>query len=894
EIPRDQFVVITGLSGSGKSTLAFDILFAEGQRRFLDSMSPYARQFAEQLERPDIDLITGLPPTVAIEQRLTRGGGKSTVATVTEVYHFLRLLYAKVGVQHCPDCDVPVASKTVAEIAGAIAALARRGSVKVLATVIKGRKGFHTEVAEWAGRHGFEELLVDGEWVPVVKFEKLARFREHTIDVVVAALPRGPHSLRRIEEVVERALQAGKGTLRLMAARGEFQVFSSEMSCPECGTAFEPLDPRLFSFNSPHGWCSACRGFGTVPGRLDITPSHPDESMLEAELRDEMRSTEEDGDRPQIVCDVCDGSRLNPIARAVRVQGVRLEELVQLSVSELAEAVARLSFSGRDQVIARDIVVEIAQRMIFMGKVGLGYLQLSRAARTLSGGESQRIRLAAQLGSNLRGVLYILDEPTIGLHPRDNVRLLDTLTALRDKGNSVLVVEHDEDTMRRADRIYDLGPGAGMFGGELVAEGTLAEVRADPKSPTGQALKQPMRHPLLGHRRPVAAAGAIARDGKPAASQRARKPATKKSVRLAPPTPDQAAAATNWLTLTGCRANNLRHLTMALPLKRLTVITGVSGSGKSSFMRGVLYPAVAAALTGKKPTREPTWRTLAGADRLDAVYEVDQSPIGKTSRSTPATYIGIFDDIRKLFASLPESRLRGFTASRFSFNTEGGRCEACKGNGQQKLEMAFLPTSWLPCDECHGLRYNAATLEVEYNGKHIGNVMRLTIDEAAEFFGAVPSIARTLRLLVDTGVGYLQLGQPSPTLSGGEAQRIKLVTELTRGMGRSERLRLRQNRASHGSLYLIEEPTIGLHPQDVQRLIHVLHRLVDDGHTVVVIEHNLDVAAEADWLIDIGPEAGDGGGRVVAAGPPEVVADASESRTAPFLRDVLKASRIPE
>jgi excinuclease ABC subunit A len=455
----------------------------------------------------------------------------------------------------------------------------------------------------------------------------------------------------------------------------------------------------------------------------------------------------------------------------------------------------------------------------------------------------------------------------------------------------VIVVEHDEDTMRRADRIYDLGPGAGMFGGELVAQGTLAEVCAHPGSPTGQALKEPMPHPLRGARRSVLpAAPAFGRARASKAAKKSAKTAGGRPVSSADvPTPGSDVPGTSWLTLTGCHANNLRDLTIGIPLQRLTVITGVSGSGKSSFMRGVLQPAVSAALAGKKPKIRPTWEALTGADRLDAVYEVDQSPIGKTSRSTPATYIGIFDDIRKLFASLPESRMRGFTASRFSFNTEGGRCEACKGNGQQKLEMAFLPTSWLPCDECHGLRYNAATLEVEYNGKNIGQVMRLTIDEAAGFFAAVPSIARTLRLLVETGVGYLQLGQPSPTLSGGEAQRIKLVTELTKGLGRSERARLRQNQVPHGSLYLIEEPTIGLHPQDVRRLIHVLHGLVDDGHTVVVIEHNLDVAAEADWVLDIGPEAGDAGGALVAEGTPEAVATARGSRTAPFLSAVLAA-----
>ncbi len=865
DIPRDEFVVITGLSGSGKSTLAFDILFAEGQRRFLDSMSPYARQFVEQLERPDVDHISGLPPTVAIEQRMTRGGGKSTVATVTEVYHFLRLLYSKVGVQFCPKCDVPVTQQTVAEIAEAIAAMAKKGAIKVLATVVKARKGFHTEVADWAVRQGFKELLVDGQFVPAAAFRKLERFREHTIDVVVAALAKGTPSLHQLERIVEQALEAGKGALRVQDHTRRFRVFSREMSCAGCGMAFEPLDPRLFSFNSPHGWCPDCRGFGTVPERRDITPDRPDESLLEAELRDELRH--EDDEAEHVTCPACEGSRLNRIARAVRVKGVRMEELVTLSIAELRETVSQLEFAGRDAVISRDIVTEIAQRMHFMEKVGLGYLQLGRAARTLSGGESQRIRLAAQLGSNLRGVLYILDEPTIGLHPRDNARLLDTLTALRDKGNSVVVVEHDEDTMRRADHIFDLGPGAGMFGGELVAQGSLAEVCAVDASPTGQAMRMQLRHPLRGERRPVVL---------PQPGAKGRKKAT---------------AASPCLTVTGASLHNLRDLTVSIPLQRLTVLTGVSGSGKSSFMRGVLHPAVRSVIAKAKSGKAPTWGTISGAEAIGAIYEVDQSPIGKTSRSTPATYIGVFDEIRKLFAALPEARMRGYTSGRFSFNTEGGRCEACKGNGQVKLEMAFLPTSWIPCDECHGLRYNAATLEVEYNGKNIGQVMNLTLDEAADFFAAVPSIARTLRLLSDTGVGYLRLGQPSPTLSGGEAQRIKLVTELTRGLGRSERTRLRQNKTPKGSLYLIEEPTIGLHLQDVRKLIDVLHHLVEDGHTVVVIEHNLTLVAEADWVIDIGPEAGDGGGSIVAQGTPEQVAQAAESRTAPFLAGVLAAGK---
>ncbi|MGI8603230.1 MAG: excinuclease ABC subunit UvrA [Verrucomicrobiales bacterium] len=937
EIPRDQFVVITGLSGSGKSTLAFDILFAEGQRRFLDSMSPYARQFVQQLERPDVDHIEGLPPTVAIEQRLSRGGGKSTVATVTEVYHFLRLLFSKVGTQFCPTCEVPVTSQTPAEMARSIAELAKSSPVGVLATIIKARKGFHDEVARWAASHGFDHLLVDGLFIRTADFKRLPRFKEHTIDVVVAEFGAGTPPVGALQHAIERALEIGKGSLRVFAggiggspmsssggpplrsvlmshsqkaapvrsrrrgpgadAQLAFHVFSSEMTCAECARSFEPLDPRLFSFNSPHGWCAFCRGFGTVPERGVVTPERPDQSLLEAELRDELRH-EQNGSE-STVCPSCNGARLAPVARAVRVLGHTLPALAAQSISAVRQLVSQFEFTGRDAFIARDILSEIGQRLQFMEKVGLGYLALDRAARTLSGGESQRIRLAAQLGSNLRGVLYILDEPTIGLHPRDNEKLLATLAALRDKGNSVIVVEHDEATMRCADHLYDLGPGAGQFGGELVASGTLEALMQSPRSPTGAALKLAMKHPLRGQRRPVTSP---ARPFRPRGSGRRKAPSG-----------DEDAKPARWLHVTGACVNNLKDIAVDIPLGRLVGITGVSGSGKSSLMRGILHPAVKAALSSARggraaglPSRLPSsknrkletsaagqrsasqhWRAITGAGDLDAVYEVDQSPIGKTSRSCPATYIGVFDDIRKLFAGLPVSRLRGYTASRFSFNTQGGRCETCQGNGEIKLEMAFLPTSWLLCEDCHGLRYNAPTLEVDYNGRSIGEVMRMTIEEAVGFFSAVSQISRTLKLLVETGLGYLQLGQPSPTLSGGEAQRIKLVTELTKGIGRSARMRLRQNLTPKGSLYLIEEPTIGLHMSDVRRLIDVLHRLVDDGHTVVVIEHNLEVIAEADHVIDMGPEAGAGGGEIVAAGTPEEVAEASKSRTAPFLREAL-------
>ena len=863
-IPRDQFVVITGLSGSGKSTLAFDILFAEGQRRFLDSMSTYARQFVEQLEKPDIDRVTGLPPTVAIEQRISRGGGKSTVATVTEVWQFLRLLFSKVGVQHSPDTGKPVARQSLTAIISRIRneAKSAKSPVRVLAPLVKARKGFHTEVAAWAERQGYDTLFVDGQFKPVEGFQKLERFKEHTIDVVVGevAAKSPPGDVR---EIVGTALRIGKRSAKFLDAGNHFQVVSTEMSDPETGRSFEELDPRMFSYNSPHGWCPNCRGYGTIERRPVTSDEKTAESQLDAELREERRRSRSGEESETLPCPTCGGGRLNEVARFVRLKDRGITDLARLSVSEAREIIGGFQFEGDQALIARDILPEITQRLLFMEEVGLGYLQLDRSATTLSGGESQRIRLAAQLGSNLRGVLYILDEPTIGLHPRDNVRLLETLTALRDKGNSLLVVEHDEDTMRQADHVIDLGPGAGRFGGEVVFEGKLSGKKTTAKnSPTLQIIGDPIRHPTKGERRKL--------PGK--------------------------TAKTGWLRIGGASAHNLKDLDVRIPVGRLTVITGISGSGKSSFMRGVLRPAVEAELKKGKAVRKNTraagegrrtWKTILGAEAIEAIYEVDQSPIGKTSRSTPATYVKVFDEIRKLFAQLPEARARGYTPSRFSFNTDGGRCETCKGNGQIKLEMNFLPTSYVPCDDCRGLRYNPPTLEVEYNGKSIGEVMAMTLDESAEFFQGHPKIHRTLSLMCDTGLGYLTLGQPSPTLSGGEAQRIKLVTELTRGIGRAAHARLRQNRTPKSNLYLIEEPSIGLHMADVRKLLEVLHRLVDDGHTVVVIEHNLDIMAEADYILDLGPEAGDAGGRIVAAGTPEEVARSKESRTAPFLKRML-------
>jgi len=835
DVPRDELVVVTGLSGSGKSTLAFDLLFAEGQRRFLDSMSTYARQFVEQLEKPDVDSICGLPPSVAIEQRITQGGGKSTVATVTEVYHFLRLLFAKVGTQFCPRCDLPVEKQSLASAVARASELAKRGRIQVLAPLVKARKGFHTEVAAWAKRQGFTELLVDGRFEHVDRFPKLERFREHSIDVVVGTTP----------DDVRRALDFGKGTARILDTRKKLHVLSTEMSCPSCGQSFEELDPRLFSFNSPHGWCPACHGFGEV-WKARVDPRL--DSQLEIEM-DQERQHEWLDEGEAEPCGACDGVRLNEVARAVRVRDCSIGEVVDCSAKELLDWAEKLKFSGATKTIAADIVPEITQRLSFMSRVGLDYLALNRPAKTLSGGESQRIRLAAQLGSNLRGVLYVLDEPTIGLHARDNERLLDTLTALKAKGNSLVVVEHDEDTMRRADTIIDLGPGAGTRGGEVVACGTLAEVQREPRSQTGRSLREPLVHPTRGERRSL------------------------KDV-------------ARWLELRGAAANNLKDVTVRFPIGRLCVITGVSGSGKSSLMRGVLKPAVSEALKRKAKQNG----ALRGVEHLSAVYEVDQSPIGKTSRSTPATYLGVFDEIRKLFATVPLARMRGYSASRFSFNTEGGRCETCAGQGVIKIEMNFLPTSYIPCSDCHGKRYNPATLEVLWNDRSIGDVMDMTLEQAAEFFGAQSKIHRPLQLLCDTGLGYLHLGQASPTLSGGEAQRLKLVSELTRGLGRSETAKLRGVADSKSTLYLLEEPTIGLHPCDVAELLKVLHRLVDDGHTVIVIEHHLSLIADADYVVDIGPEAGAAGGELVAAGTPEEVAGNKTSRTAPFLRALFSAA----
>jgi excinuclease ABC subunit A len=842
EVPRNQLVVVTGVSGSGKSTLAYDLLFAEGQRRFLDSMNLYARQFVPQPPRPEVDLITGIPPSVSIEQRQSRGGGKSTVATITEIYHFLRLLFARLGTLHCPRCQCPVQAQTRDAVGRKLEQeRRRRGPLLLLAPVVKNRKGFHTEVAAWAAQHGYAEVRADGKIHPTAEPLRLDRFREHDVEIVVGVLERSRGGAR--PELIDQALELGRGQLYALGKDRQTSVHSTERTCPQCGQSFGPLDPKMFSFNSPRGWCPACRGFGERFYLPDV------ERGARAEAIEESWFEWQEGKREP--CGACQGARLNEIARAVRLRlGARQKHglgnsptIVDVSNASVDAALAwcgGLRWEGREAAIGRDILPEIRGRLKFLREVGLGYLQLGRGATTLSGGEAQRIRLAAQLGSNLSGVLYILDEPTIGLHARDTAKLLAALETLKGRGNSLLVVEHDVETMRRADYIVDLGPGAGVHGGEVVASGTLRELMAHEDSITARCLRCRKTYPARGRRRPVA----------PGRKQES-------------------------LVLSGARRHNLKDLTVAFPLRRFICLTGVSGSGKSTLLRDCLWPALRGA--GVEGAGK-----VSGHESLRAVHEVDQSPIGRTLRSVPATYAGFFDDIRQLFAQTPEARLRGYAAARFSFNSGPGRCPECLGAAINKLEMNFLPTACVRCETCQGARFNRETLDVQFRGLNIAQVLDLTVEQALETFGAFPRIARALAALRDTGLGYVKLGQPSPTLSGGEAQRLKLVTHLLTGFGPADEARPRC------CLFLVEEPTIGLHMADVTRLVEVLQRLVDAGHTVIVIEHNLELIAEADWIIDLGPEGGEGGGRIVAQGTPEAVAKNRQSHTGRFLRSLLQ------
>ena len=878
-IPRDQFVVITGVSGSGKSTLAFDLLFAEGQRRFLDSMNTYARQFVEQMARPDVDLITGIPPTVSIEQRTSRGGGKSTVATVTELYHFLRLLFARLGTQHCPDCGEAVESQTRDElIRRLVAETESRGDLILLAPVVKNRKGFHTDVAEWAAKHGYREVRADGQRHDTREPLRLDRFREHDVEVVVGefeAARKGKRKSAKVSDdkglkepwqLIDEALKIGKGTLYALDDKQQVTVHSTERACRTCGKSFTVLDPKMFSYNSSQGWCPSCRGFGELFELPDV------ERGARADAIEESWFGWTEGEHEP--CPECSGARLNRIARAVRLDvatagsgrpsetGLSIDDFGKMSVGEALEAFRALRFLGTAGEVARDILPEIHERLAFLSEVGLGYLHLGRAVTTLSGGEAQRIRLAAQLGSNLSGVLYILDEPTIGLHSRDNEQLLRALEQLKRRGNSVVVVEHDEETMRRADWIIDLGPGAGVEGGKVIASGTLEDLLRHPDSVTGQCLREEKHFPARGERRPVEPQG---------------KGRVKSSI--------------EWLELGPVHTHNLKNLQVRFPLGRFVVVTGVSGSGKSTLIRECLFPALHKALekSNRRSKKTDPSGLLKGYESLRAVYEVDQSPIGRTPRSTPATYVGFFNDIREIFAQTPEARMRGYSTSRFSFNSVQGRCPTCEGAGVVKLEMNFLPAAYVPCDSCEGRRFNLETLDIEFQGRNVGQVLDLSVAEAIEFFGRHTRILRPLEVLRDTGLGYLRLGQTSPTLSGGEAQRVKLVTHLLSGLKDAAQTD-RRGFGNQKNLFILEEPTVGLHMADVRRLVDVVQRLVDGGHSVVVIEHNLDLIAEADWVIDLGPEGGSGGGQLIAEGTPETVSKNRKSHTGRYLKALLARS----
>jgi excinuclease ABC subunit A len=909
-IPRDQLVVITGLSGSGKSTLAFDIVFAEGQRRYMESLSAYARQFLQPLSRPDVDIVRGVPPTVAIEQRVTRGGSKSTVATVTEVYHYLRLLYAKIGVQHCPQCDVQITSQTAEQILAHLSTTYADQEVTLLAPVVRGRKGFHKEVFAHAAKVGVTQVRLDGTVVALADRPALDRYREHDIDFVVGTTRLTRQRQRQVQALVERAVHLGSGACAVLTPGHAEHLYSLKFFCPRCNLSFAELDPRLFSFNSRHGACPGCNGMGTrndfdvhllLPnvrlslrqGALALYNAGPFKARHRERLcREAATALGIDVDRPfagvrerqrqafwhglsgrggafegilphcrrllernsrdsvqsylaqfmrEITCPACQGTRLNPQARAVRLAGQALGDLVSLSVTAAVHGIPQLALNARERAIAEPLLPEITARLQCMQEVGLGYLTLDRRSDTLSGGEAQRLRLAAQLGSNLRGVCYVLDEPTIGLHPRDNAQLLGTLHRLRDQGNSIVVVEHDEETIRQADHIIDLGPGAGKQGGQVVAAGSLQELLQHPASVTGRYVNNGWHQRQGGRQR--------------------------------------AVQDCPQLTLSGACEHNLKHVELSLPLGTFIAVTGVSGSGKSTLVKQTLYPALRHHLSGYNG-RVGAHAGLRGVEAIRRVLEVDHTPIGKTPRSNPATYVGFYDDIRRLLAQTPEARLRGYAPGRFSFNVAGGRCEACSGQGQRKVEMNFLPDVFVPCEICNGARFTEETLDIRYNGKHIADLLALTVAEAVEFFAGVASIRRPLQILDDAGLGYLTLGQPSNTLSGGEAQRIKLAYELSRS-------------SQSGTLYLLDEPTTGLHLADIEKLLHVLQALVDQGNTVVVVEHNLEVIGQADYVIDLGPEGGDAGGEVVIAGPPaHLMAHPEVSHTARFLRQHLNGSTL--
>ena len=871
EIPHGSLTVMTGVSGSGKSSLAFDILFAEGQRRFLECVSAYARQFVEQLPKPDIDSLTGLPPTVAIEQRVTRGSAKSTVATVTEVAQYLRVLFARAGVLHSPTTGEPLEEMTEDAVVRLVAKKAKslkKGSLLVAAPLVRARKGHHRPLAEWAETKGLRLLRCDGKLLKVGGFEGLDRYSEHDVDAIFGEIRADGLILlpdeteesgeKALRSLVRQALAAGKNACVLLGPDGrQVAYLSTSRSDPATGESFPEVDPKHLSWNSPRGWCPDCRGHG-----LEVTTfsSDEEESINENAIADRVG---------EAACPTCHGERLGPIGRSVKLAGPKgrslsLPGLLRLQPDESLAFLSGLKLEAREKAIVGALLPEIAARLRFLDSVGLGYLALDRGADTLSGGEAQRIRLAAQLGSTLSGALYVLDEPSIGLHPRDNDRLIGSLKDLRDRGNTVLVVEHDEDTMRAADLVVDMGPGAGVHGGEIVAQGTAAALEKRADSVTGRFLKEAIPHPLRGTRRPVSGKG----------------------------------APTEWVRLKNASLRNLKGFDVQIPVGRLTVVCGVSGAGKSTLVTDLLAPSIRAAIAKKKDgvtgkealsvvshQGKPAFATLSGLKGFRQLVVVDQEPIGKTLRSTPATYIGAWDLIRERLASLPEAAIRGHAAGFFSFNTSGGRCEACSGAGRIKLEMSFLPDTYVPCEECAGTRYGSAAKAIRWNGKSAADLLAMTFEEAAAFLSFDAKLGDLCGLMVKTGLGYLTLGQSSPTLSGGEAQRLKLVSELAQGL---PTFRERSRGEIRPNLYILEEPTIGLHQSDCRRLIELLHALVDQGHTVVVIEHHPDVIAEADWVIEIGPEGGNAGGELVHAGDPESLAKQKKSPTAPSLRLTLE------
>ena len=920
EIPRDKLVVLTGLSGSGKSSLAFDTIYAEGQRRYVESLSSYARMFLGQMEKPNVDSIDGLSPAISIDQKTTSKNPRSTVGTVTEIYDYLRLLYARVGIPHCPVCGREIVRQSVDTIVDRVMELEPGAKIQVMAPVVRGRKGEHQKELDAARRSGFVRVRVDGNLYDLSEEIKLEKNFKHSIEIVVDRLVISPDIRSRLADSIETATSLSGGTVLINLIGGEDLLFSQNYACPEHGASVDELTPRMFSFNNPFGACETCTGLGTflkvdpdliIPNKklsirdgairasgwtnaeggtiaqmyyealgkkygftLDTPICDLSKKALDAllygtkgeklnmqrtnvygtgsytaafegivnNLERRYKESTSDWARWEIeqvmkACDCpdCHGARLKPITLGVTVGGINIYEFTKMSVTAALKFLDGLNLSDRDRVIADQILREIRSRLEFLSSVGLEYLTLARSSGTLSGGESQRIRLATQIGSSLMGVLYILDEPSIGLHQRDNDKLLATLKHLRDLGNTLLVVEHDEDTMYAADYIVDIGPGAGVHGGEVVCAGTVEDIKKCPASITGQYLSGKRRIPVPETRRKG--------NGK-------------------------------FLTVRGAAENNLKNINVKFPLGKFIAVTGVSGSGKSSLVNEILYKRLANELNGaKKPVGKH--RDILGLENLDKVVDIDQSPIGRTPRSNPATYTGVFTDIRNLFAQTQDAKVRGFTPSRFSFNVKGGRCEACQGDGIVKIEMHFLADIYVPCDVCKGARFNRETLEVKYKGKSIYDVLEMTVEEALGFFSSIPKISRKLQTIYDVGLGYVKLGQPATTLSGGEAQRVKLATELSR-------------RPTGRTIYILDEPTTGLHTADVHRLIDVLQKLADGGNTVVVIEHNLDVIKVADHIIDLGPEGGDNGGTVVAEGTPEAVARCAQSYTGQYLKPLLE------